>query len=507
MSSRTIVKNTIFLYIRQIIVLVLGLYTTRLTLKILGVSDFGIFAAIAGVTAMLKILTNTMASGTTRYLTVELGKGNLKQMNHVYITSIHIHLIVALLLVMLGETVGLWFLNNKMMIPEERMDVALWVFQISLANIVLDIINVPNEAEITAHEDFGIIAVLSVSGAILKLLFVILLFFISWDKLLVYSFALFIIQVFNRLVSVWYCKIHYTEVKYHYLYDKKLMTSMLKLSGWVGLSNMAVMGFIQGVNIILNIFFGPVLNAAYSVAIQAYSGIRIFSSHFQLASNPQIMKLYSTGEIKKMHQLLFSVCKMSFFLVFVLSLPFLIYAEFVLRLWLGTVPDHTTLFFTLLLIYAYIDIFAYPLDIAAQVTGRMKKYSIYVSIISLISLPLAYLAYLFGAIPEMIYEIAIMMACVGLIIRVALLSKLISFKKADFYHLIILRVAIVSALSLVIPLLFKYITTESLTTVAVGFVITYLLTSIIIYNIGLDNKEKQLVQNFVERMPLFGKCK
>ena len=497
MSSRVIVKNTLLLYVRQLVVLLIGLYTTRLTLQILGVSDYGIFAAVAGVTAMIKVLTNTMTSGTTRFITIELGKGEYKNLNRIYITAVHIHIIVAFLLVIIGETLGIWLVNNKMLIPEERLSVAFWVFQISLANIVLDVINVPNKAELTAHENFDVVAVLSVIGAILKLIFVIILPFISWDKLIIYTIALFVIQLLNRIAYFIYCRYCYKETHYHFIHDVELMKRMMQFSGWVGLSNMAVLGFIQGVNIILNVFFGPILNAAYSVAIQAYSGIRMFSSHFQQASNPQIVKLYSSGELEKMHHLLFSVCKLSFFLVFVISLPFLINADFVLKMWLGTVPEHTTLFFILLLIYAYVDIFAYPLDIAAQATGKMKKYSIIISIIVLSSLPLAYIAYLFGAIPESIYIISIIMAWTGLVARVTLLSNLISFKPVTFFNIIVYKIVLVAALSLIVPLLFKYIIRENIYTIIAGFVITYIVTIIIVYQIGLEIKEKQFLLSYV----------
>ena len=198
-----------------------------------------------------------------------------------------------------------------------------------------------------------------------------------------------------------------------------------------------------------------------------------------------------------MHHLLFSVCKLSFFLVFVISLPFLINADFVLKMWLGTVPEHTTLFFILLLIYAYVDIFAYPLDIAAQATGKMKKYSIIISIIVLSSLPLAYIAYLFGAIPESIYIISIIMAWTGLVARVTLLSNLISFKPVTFFNIIVYKIVLVAALSLIVPLLFKYIIRENIYTIIAGFVITYIVTIIIVYQIGLEIKEKQFLLSYV----------
>lgn len=492
-ASSRLLKNTLFLYIRQLFVLVIGLYTTRLTLQVLGVSDFGIFAAVAGVTSLLGILTKTLTSGTQRYITLELGRNNLYQLNKVYITSIHIHLLVSIIIVILGETIGNWFILTQMTLPTERMLVVLGVFQITLLNSVLAVINIPNVAEIVAHEDMGVTAIVAIIEAVLKLAAVISLFYISWDKLLLYSIVLFALQFLNRFFCVYYCRSHYKEVQYHFIWDSDLLKGMLKLSGWMGMVNMSVMGFVQGVNILLNIFFGPAMNAAYGVAMQAYSGIRSFCSNFQLASNPQIVKLYSKGELDRMQRLLFSVCKMSFFLIFSISLPFLVYSDYILQLWLGNVPDHAKTFFLLLVLYAYIDVMAYPLDIAAGSTGKIKWYSISISVLVLSILPMAYLAYYFGAIAEIIYIIAIVVSWLCLFVRISILSKLIKFKILKFIKLVVLRILFVALISAFIPIIFKLYVETNLLTVVIGFVLSYLLVSLVVFNIGLNNGERYIV--------------
>lgn len=494
-DSGRIVNNTLLLYIRQILVLAIGLFTTRLTLQVLGVSDFGVYAAVAGFTTLLSIFTASLSNGSQRFFTFDLGSGDYDHLNRVYITSVNIHLVLALILIVIGETVGVWFLVFQMTLPEERHTIAFWVFQIALVNCALKLSNTPNNAIINAHERMGIVAVVSIVESVLRLLSVILLFFISWDKLLVYALAILGIEVVKRGIFWSYCRRHYQETKYRFIWDKELMKSMLHLSGWMGLSSLAVTGFIQGVTLLLNVFFGPAMNAAYSVAMQAYSGIRAFCSNFQVATNPQIVKLYASGELEKMHKLVFSVCKLSFFLIFLLSLPFLINVEFILKLWLGNVPEHSAIFFVLLIIYAYIDVFAYPLDIAASANGNLRKYSIVVSIAVISSLPIAYIAYVMGAIPESIYFIAILISWMCLFLRVSLLSTLIKIQGIMFFKKVIVRGGLVALTSLVIPLLFKMIVDVNFVTVIISFIITYSSVAMIILRLGLEADEKVILMN------------
>ena len=496
-ANKRLAKNTFLLYLRQFFVLALGLYTSRLTLQVLGETDFGIYATVGGITSLLTIITTSLSAGTQRFITFELGAGNQEKLNKVYITSINIHLILSLILVLVGETAGTWFIFEKMTVPEDRLWITFWVFQITLLNSVLNLINVPNNAEIIAHEDMGAFAVVAIIDAVFKFVAVVGLFFVIWDKLLIYAIALFLIQFFQRTVCLWYCKRKYPEVNYQFLWDKPLMKSMIHIAGWMSLSNLAVTGFIQGVNILLNLFFGPIMNAAYTVAMQAYSGIRSFCSSFQLASNPQIVKLYAGNELERMHNLLCSVCKMSFFLIFILSLPFLINSEYVLTLWLGKVPEHAQSFFILLLLYAYIDVLAYPLDIAAQATGKVKTYCIWVSVAVLLILPITYVLYTIGAVAEIVYAVAIAMSFVTLFIRLTILGRLISLSKRKFVVEVILRSIFVMVTSVSIPIIFSYLTPITTTNVICSFIICFGLSVIVTLVLGLNIKERSLLKSML----------
>lgn len=499
--NNKIVKNTGLLYTRQLITLFITLYTYRLTLQVLGETDFGIYAAVGGITTLLSTLTTSLSSGTQRFITFELGRGDLLALNKVYCTSINIHIILSIILVIAGELFGSWFVLNKMNLPSERVIVAFWVFQLTLLNCVLSIINAPNVAEIIAHEDMGTWALVSIIDTLLRLCAVILLFFISWDKLLAYAIALFLIQFFNRVICMQWCKRKYEEVHYKFIWDGALVRSMMSISGWLSISNMAITGFIQGVNILLNIFFGPILNAAYTIAMQAYSGIRQFCSSFQLAANPQIIKLYSVNKLEEMKVLLYSVCKMSFYLVFFLSLPFIINASYVFNIWLKEVPDHTESFFILLLIYALIDVLAYPLDIAAQATGKIKIYSLLISLMTLSILLFAYLAYLLGCVPESIYMIAIVVSWCCLFARIKCLNKLMGMKIIDFFRNVLLKIIIVGIISCVIPILFKfYFEQTSLFILLLNFVISFLSVGLVIYYWGLTKSERFMLISMIRKI-------
>lgn len=494
-SNKRIAKNTLLLYVRQLLTLFLALYTSRLTLQVLGVTDFGIYFAVGGVTAFLIILTSSLSSSSQRFLTFSLGNGDANRLNQIYITSVNIHILLSFVLIVIAETIGLWFLYNKMVIPVERLPVAFWVYQLSVLSAIVYVLNAPNNAVIIAHEDMGTFALFSILDAVLKFGGVIYLFFISWDKLLAYAIMLFLMQTINPIVAFIYCRIKYVECKYKLLMDKALFKSMVGLASWNMLSSLAIMGFVQGTNILLNLFFGLGLNSAYAVASQAYSGVRSFTSNFQLASNPQIVKLYSKGETEEMHTLLMRVCKYSFYLIFVISFPFILNAHTVLALWLKNVPAHSETFFVLLLIFAYIDVMAYPLDIAAQATGNLKKYSIYVSCCIISTLPLSYVCFKLGAIPETILIIALIVSFIGISIRLKLLSRMIGLSTQQFIKTVLLRpLLFVSIISIIVIPIKNVIVINDIFSSCLYFIFIVIVEISIFYAIGLDSSEKRLIK-------------
>lgn len=499
-SKKRIAKNTGLLYIRQLFVLSIALYTSRLTLQALGVEDFGIYAAVGGVTALLNVLTNSMTGAIQRFITFAQGNGDILEQQKVYSTSLLIQAIIAAIFVVLVESLGLWLFYHELTIPDDRLDVAFWVFQISVSACVVTLINVPNNASVIAHEDMGIFAFLAIVDAVLRCGLVALLFILPWDRLLMYAVFLFFIQFITASAYCIFCQRKYPEVKLVYELDRKLVTKLFSFAGWTIVYNLSTVGFIQGVNLLLNMFFGPILNAAYTIAMQAYSGIRSFCSSFQLASNPQIVKLYSQNQFEPMHKLVFSVCKISFFLLFFLSFPFILNSEWLLNVWLDEVPEHSVNFFCLLIIYAYIDVLAYPMDVAAQATGNIRRHNILSSIAILLTLPISYVLYTIDFIPEVVYMVAIVMSFIGIAVRVYSLGKLINLKSSDYIRYVVLRMVIVALIAIVPPILSKHFMNEGVVSVIVSFVVSFVSIGGAVYYFGLIEGERCLIKEFITKI-------
>ena len=493
-----IVKNTLYLYLRQLFTLFLSLYTSRLTLLVLGVTDFGVFAAIGGVTAFLAIVTSSLSNSTQRFLTFSIGKSDLNLLNKTYITSIEIHLVLSFVLFFLAETIGLYFFSVKMVIPEDRVDVAFWVYQLSILTSVVSIITAPHSAELVAHEDMGYFALFMVLESVLKLLSVIILSSLTVDKLLIYSLFVFLLQVLIRGLMVIFCRRNYKECRFIFCLEKKLCKSMISLTSWTFIQNLGVMGFIQGTNILLNMFFGPVINAAYSISFQAYWGVRNFTSSFQLASNPQIVKLYSQNNLEDMKLLVIRVCKFSVYLVFLLSFPIIMNSNVILTIWLKEVPAHTQYFFILLLIFSYIDVMAFPLDVAAQATGKIKKYSIICFCFYLTILFVSYVFYIYGTIPETIIYIAIAISFICIITRVVLLNRLINLSLGEFLRNALFRPFLTILMICPIVLFVKYVVGSlSIWESVVFFIAIFVYGICVVYYGGLEKDEKIVVRGYI----------
>lgn len=469
-----------------------------MTLQVLGISDFGIYSAVAGITSLLSVVTTSMSVSTQRFMTYSMGKGDGDSLFTIFKSSLQIHIALSFVLLLLAETIGLWFVYEKMIIPEDRLDVTFWVFQLSIFNCVIALLNVPYNAVIIAHEDMGITAVFAILQSVLLLIAVICLKYITIDKLLAYAALFVIVQYLIRIITVLYCKRRYRETHYSLLnrIDKKTIREMSGLAGWSILTNVAMICFTQGINILFNVFFGPLLNAAYTVAMQAYSGLRSFTSSFQLASNPQIVKLYSSGKIKEMHDLLYIVCKMSFFLLFFISFPFVLFRDQLLTIWLTEVPAHAANFFFLLFFYAYIDVICYPLDVAAQATGKIKWYSILTSVVLISVLPLNYIALKFGAIPESVYVLSILISVVGVIIRIYLLRNMINLSSREFFYKVSIPIALLLFSALPLPVIKASVENGSIWDLLI-FVFLFIYIGASIFLFGLKKDEKVFMKDFI----------
>lgn len=451
-NNKRIAKNTLMLYIRMLITMVVGLFTSRIVLQTLGVEDYGIYAVVGGIVSMFTFLNGGMISATQRYLNFELGRGNQEQLSKVFSTSVQIHALISLIVLLLSETIGLWFLYEKLVIPAERLDAAFWVFQFSIVACVVNIISVPYNAVIVAHEKMSAFAYMSILDVVLKLLIVYLLYISPWDKLMVYAALLLCVGLLMCWIYARYCQKHFQEAHYRHHFDKALLKEMFSFSGWSLWGNLAAMLYSQGLNMMLNIFFGPVVNAARGIALQVQGVVQGFVGNFQMALNPQITKSYANGDLAQMHSLMFRSARFSFFLLFLLALPILLEANYILQLWLGKFPEDTVVFMRWIIGTSLIYTIANPCVIANQATGKVKVYQAVVGGILLLILPASYIALVLGAPAYSVFIVHFCVESIAQFSRMYMLRKLINLPLREYLNHIYLPIVIVVLVSILLPI-------------------------------------------------------
>lgn len=494
-ANQRIAKNTILLYLRMLFTMAVSLYTSRVVLNTLGVVDYGIYNVVGGVVSMFTFLNSAMVTSTQRYLTFELGRGNHKRLQEVFTTSFYIHIIIAFLIVILSETIGLWFFYEKMVIPTERMVAAMWVFQLSIVTMIINVMSVPYNAAIVAHEKMGAFAVISILEVTLKLLIVYLLVIGSFDKLILYAVLTACVQLFVRFIYTQYSHRHFFETHLLHKIDYTLMKEMGKFAGWNVWGNMAAMLYGTGINMLLNVFFGPVVNAARGIAVTVESSVSQFSTNFLMAVNPQITKLYAQGNIQEMHLLIFRASKFTCFLLFALSLPILIETETILRLWLKIVPDYTVSFLRLLLIIVIINGMARPFMTAAAATGDVKRYQAIIGGVLLAIVPIAYIILKFGGNPTSVYIVYLCVAIVAFFTRLIIIRSMINLSLRTYFNDVLLKAFSVCLSSSMLMIVLKNTlpssTIWSLSLCVIGVVVVILIS----YFCGLTSGERSFVNS------------
>ncbi len=500
-ESKRIVKNTMFLYIRMFLIMGITLYTSRIVLKELGVSDYGVYSLVGGFVAMLGFFNSAMSTATQRYLSFDLGKGDYNQLKKTFSVTFTIHIAIAILGLLLAETIGLWYINYKMVFPDNRLFAVNVVYQFSILTFVLNIIQVPYNALIIARERMNIYAYVSILEAILKLFIVFLLVYFGSDKLITYSILTFAVAFIIRLIYQIYCRKEFEESRYKFQYDKKYYKELISYSGWNLFGNIAGVSKGQGVNIVLNLFFGTVVNAAYGVTNQVYSAVNMFVSNFQLALNPQIIQNYSKGNLKQSQYLIFQGSKFSFFLMLILVTPLLLNTEYILQLWLKEPPEHTMFFVQLCLINLLIDCLSNPLMVGAQATGNIKWYQIIVGSLVFLNLPISYLILKLGFAPYSVYIVSIVISLISLQFRLYFLKKVMNFEVKKYYFIVLPKILMLGCLSAVIIFIIKnYWRYELnfLTFIITSIVVTSVLILLILF-LGVTKNEKEIAIQFIKQ--------
>lgn len=422
-KNKRIAKNTLVLYFRMLVNMAVGLYTSRIVLTALGVDDYGIYNVIGGVVLILAFLNTTLSGATSRFLTFELGKNNLDNLKKTFSSALTIHIGIAVVILILAETIGLWFLENKLNIPGSRMFAARVVYQFSILSCMVSVTQVPYNASIISHERMDVFAYVSILDALLKLVIVYLLYFGEFDKLIAYALLLFVVTFIIALIYRFYCVRNYDECRYKFELDKKTIKPLLQFSGWDMYGNLSVVASIQGMNILLNLFFNPAVNAAAALGNQVRNAVSGFSANFLTAVQPQMVKDYAQQNFESMVRLVINSSKYSFLMSYILYFPLILENKFAMNLWLKEVPDFTVIFCQLTLIYSLIGAFVSPINMAIHATGKIKLLSLVTGSFFLITLPISYVLLRMGNSPVYPFIVNILIYILAYFSNLMILQK------------------------------------------------------------------------------------
>lgn len=495
-----IAKNTILLYLRMLLTMGVSLYTSRVILNALGIEDYGIYNIVGGLVAIFSILSTSLSTAISRFITFELGKGNINKLKRIFCTSVNIHIILIVIITVLMETIGIWFLNNKMVIPEERLAAANWVFQFSVISFALNLLCVPYNAVIIAHEKMSAFAYISIVGCILNLIVAIIITYNPFDRLVYYGLMVMICGMINRSIYKIYSKRHFEETTYRMIFDKELMKEMFGFAGWnfIGVSSVILRD--EGGNLLINLFFGPIANAARGIAMQVTSAVSSFTNNFMTAVNPQITKSYASGDRDYMMKLIFQSTKFSFYLILLIAQPVLLATSYLLELWLGQVPDYSVNFIRLSMILILCDSLSHAITTAASATGNIKKYQLVVGGCHSLNFPLSYLCLYLGAQPESVFVVSIAVSMVCNALRIIITKNLVDLPVSRFLHDVGLRVLAVTAVSIsILAVLHLYFENTFVYFLAFSAIATVCL-AITVYCFGCSKSDRSFLKLQLQRL-------
>jgi len=499
-NNKRIAKNTLVLYFRMLFSMIVGLFTSRVILNSLGVEDYGIYNVVGGVVATFAIVSGSLSASVSRYITYELGTGNTGELKKVFSSAVTIQFFLVLVIFLIAETVGLWFLNTQMLIPEHRLHAANWVYQFSFITFAINLISIPYNAAIISHEKMTAFAYISFVDVIGKLVIAYGVYVSPVDSLIFYAIMMTTLSAVLRGLYGWYCKKNFEECRYFFVFDKDLLKKMFGFAGWnfIGASSSILRD--QGGNLLINMFFGPTVNAARGIAMHVNSAVLAFVNNFQTALNPQITKKYASGDRDYMMSLIFEGAKLSFYIMLILSLPIIITTPYLLKLWLGIVPDHTANFVRLVLIFSLSETLAGPLVTAMLATGNIRNYQIIVGGIQMMNLPISYIFLKLGYFPEVVLVVAIVVSVCCEMARLCLLSSMIGLPARSFLIKVYLNVILIAILSSIVPVLLNHYLSNDFGSFLLTAILSLLLTCSVIYAVGLNKNERIKFLQFISSL-------
>lgn len=492
-SRKRLVRNTALLYVRMLVTMLIGLYTSRANLWALGVDDYGINNVVGGFVVMFSMVANVMVSSYGRFITFALGKGDKERMEKVFCQAQTIQLILSVLVFFLIETVGYWFLMHKMVIPAPRYGAAIWVFHISALSFCLSMTQAPYNALLNAHEHMDVFAYLSMFEAFGKLAVVLMIPHVSFDRLIFLAAGIFVISLLSRAYAQWYCLRHFEECKLRLTFDKPLFKEMFGYSFWNFIGSLVGNFSEHGGNVVLNLFFGPAINAARAVAIQVKMAVGSFSSSFIMAIVPQITKSYASGDNQYLQALVYKGARFSYYLMLLISMPVILNTQYLIRLWLGQVPDETVLFLRLMLVNSLLGGLTNTIGTARGATGNIRNYSLANNFIKVLALPVAYILFCHGAFPQTITIIDTIVILASIYISLYLVKDL--FPIWDFTHKVLMNVGLVSVVAFSLPWLINSMMMETFERFLLITFISVLWSTFTIFYVGCDKQERVYLWN------------
>jgi Na+-driven multidrug efflux pump len=480
--------------------MVISLFTSRVVLSALGVENYGINNVVGGVVGMFSVVSGSLSGSISRFITFELGRKDYSKLQSIFSTAVNVQILLSFVIIFLGETLGVWFLNHKMDIPADRLYAANWVLQCSLLSFCVGLISVPYNALIIAHEKMSAFAYMSIVEVSFKLIIVYALYISPFDKLISFSILTLTISIVMRIIYGNYSRRHFEEAKYKLQLDAKLFKEISSFAGWSFLTNTAYLFNTQGVNILMNLFFGVTVNAARGIASQVESAVMSYVGNFTVAINPQITKSYAAGEYNSMNSLICRGSKFSYFLMLFFALPIMLEAEYILKLWLTIVPEYTVIFIRLSFIATMINMLGGTGYTACMATGNIKKYTIMMTTVGFIVFPMSWIMYKIGCPPYASYIAFIIVYILVNITRLFLMKQLLNFDPMLFIREVIYKITVVTLVALILPLSLSYEMDSSLLKCIVVILTSLLSTGASIYFLGLSNNEQMVISQKLKKI-------
>lgn len=493
-NNKRVAKNTLFLYFRMILLMGINLYTSRIILEALGVNDYGIYNIVGGVVAMFGFISGAMISSTQRYLNYYMGLEDDMMLGKVFNASVVVHIVISIIIVMLTETIGLWFLSEELVLPVNRYEAAFWTYQCAVIASVFVLISFPYNAAIIAHEKMNAYAYISIAEALLKLMIVFFLGLGGFDRLIMYAFLLMFVQLITTSLYVIYCRSEFKETILHFQrISAQLYKELVSFSGWNFIGNIANVCLTQGTNILLNLFFGPAVNAAKGISVQVQNTVGSFCNNFQLAQNPQIVKLYASKDYGELQKTVFRASRFSYYLVLVFCIPIIMKIDFILSIWLKKPPNYTGAFIQYSMFFCLVQALANPLFTASMATGNIKKIMSIVATLLMMVIPIGYLFLYIGADPISIFQIQLILYVVAHAARVIIVSKQVGFLISKYVRDVILPLSVVSVISFLSAYVIAPFFIDSILSLIIYCSVVISITTVVMAMFGMSKDEREFV--------------